>query len=61
MGLCYPPIFEDMSAGIASLQQVSKLQFNTAAFMHGKSLNGVASKRFLEVIWKFLLGRIGVD
>jgi hypothetical protein len=48
MGLCYPPIFEDMSAGIASLQQVSKLQFNTAAFMHGKSLNGVANKRFLD-------------
>ena len=48
MGLRYPPIFEDMAAGMSSLQRLSALQFNTAAFMHGKSLNGAASKRFLD-------------
>jgi len=46
MGLRYPPIFEDMAAGMASLQRVSSLQFDTAVFMHGKPMNGSASKTF---------------
>ena len=48
MGLRYPPVFEDMAVGIASLKRLAGLQFDTALFMHGKPLNGVASKRFLD-------------
>lgn len=46
MGLRYPPVFEDMVAGMASLRRLSSLQFDTAVFMHGKSINGAASKAF---------------
>ncbi len=48
MGLRYPPIFEAIDVGIASLQRLSSLQFDTAVFMHGKSMNGAASKVFNE-------------
>jgi glyoxylase-like metal-dependent hydrolase (beta-lactamase superfamily II) len=46
MGLRQPPIYEDMATGVASLQRLSTLQFDTAVFMHGKAMNGGASKRF---------------
>jgi glyoxylase-like metal-dependent hydrolase (beta-lactamase superfamily II) len=48
MGLRYPPIFEDIAVGMASLRRLAGLQFDTAVFMHGKTLNGGASKRFLD-------------
>lgn len=48
LDLRYPPIFEDMAAGMASLQRVATLQFETAVFMHGKSMNGNASRRLLD-------------
>jgi glyoxylase-like metal-dependent hydrolase (beta-lactamase superfamily II) len=46
LGLRFPPIFEDMAAGITSLQRLSSLQFDTAVFMHGKPLNDAASNTF---------------
>lgn len=48
MGLRYPPVFEDMAVGMASLRRLAGLRFDTAVFMHGKTLNGGASKRFLD-------------
>lgn len=48
MGLRYPPVFEDMATGMASLKRLSSLQFDTAVFMHGKPLNGAASQAFSQ-------------
>ncbi len=48
MGLRYPPVFEDLTAGMASLQRLSSLTFETAVFMHGKPLAGGAARRFSE-------------
>ena len=47
-GLRLPPIFEAIDVGIASLQRLSSLQIDTAVFMHGKIMNGAASKVFSE-------------
>lgn len=46
LGLRFPPFFEDMDAGVASLKRLSSLHFNTAVFMHGKPINNLASERF---------------
>lgn len=48
MGLRLPPIVEDMSVELASLKRLSRLQFDTAVIMHGKSITGNASHRFAE-------------
>lgn len=48
MGLRYPPIFEDVDAGMESLRRLSSLPFDTAVFMHGKPLNGAASQKFAD-------------
>lgn len=46
MGLRYPPIFEDLDAGVASAQRLASLQFETAVFMHGQPLIGGAGQTF---------------
>jgi len=48
MGLRHPPVFEDMNVGMASLQRLSSLPFDTAVFMHGKPLHGGAAQRFSD-------------
>jgi glyoxylase-like metal-dependent hydrolase (beta-lactamase superfamily II) len=48
MGLRYPPIFEDITVGMASLRRLAGLRFNTAVFMHGKPLNSGASRHFFN-------------
>lgn len=45
-GLEYPPIFEDIELGIASLQKASRLEFAIAAFGHGTPLPQDASNQF---------------
>jgi len=46
MGLRFPPFFEDMEAGLASVKRLSSLRFDTAVFMHGKSFSNLAGERF---------------
>ncbi len=46
MGLGYPPIFEDLEVGLASLKKLSRLEFEAACFGHGGPIRKAASKAF---------------
>jgi glyoxylase-like metal-dependent hydrolase (beta-lactamase superfamily II) len=44
--LSYGPIYEDVAAGEASLHRLAGLQFEVAAFSHGRPIRAHASERF---------------
>jgi len=44
--LGYGPIYEDVAAGEASLHRLASLQFEVAAFSHGRPIRAHASERF---------------
>ncbi len=44
--LSYGPIYEDVAAGKLSLRKLSALDFEVAAFAHGRPIRGHASERF---------------
>lgn len=46
MGLGYPPIFEDLELGLASLKKLSGFEFEVACFGHGRPIREAASKAF---------------
>jgi glyoxylase-like metal-dependent hydrolase (beta-lactamase superfamily II) len=44
--LSYGPIYEDVAAGEASLHRIAGLQFEVAAFSHGRPSRAHASEHF---------------
>lgn len=48
LGLGYPPIFEDLAAGLDSLRRLAMLDFEIACFGHGGPIGNGAAARFRE-------------
>ncbi|HZL65416.1 MAG TPA: MBL fold metallo-hydrolase [Thermoleophilia bacterium] len=46
--LSYGPIYEDVAAGEASLHRLAGLEFEVAAFSHGRPIRAHASERFRQ-------------
>ena len=48
LGLRGPAVVEDLSVALNSLKRISRLQFDTAVFMHGKAITGNACQHFVD-------------